>query len=99
SIHVSESFRAAHQDWPWKQMRDTRNHLTHGYAKVDLHVVWDAVLDDLPDLIGKLEAVLGKEPPDAQQSSPDRDQTATARHVPSWRRTPQSEKEGPDRDR
>lgn len=30
SIHVSEAFREAHQDWPWKELRDTRNHLIQG---------------------------------------------------------------------
>ncbi len=61
SIHVSEEFREEHQDWPWKQLRDTRNHLIHGYAHVDMRVVWDTVQDDLPSLIEKLEQVLGRE--------------------------------------
>ena len=58
SIHVSDSFREAHQDWPWTQMRDTRNHLIHGYARVDMHVVWDTVQHDLPALIEKIDQVL-----------------------------------------
>lgn len=62
SIHVSQEFRQAHPDWPWKQMRDTRNRLIHGYANINLRVVWDTVQDDVPGLIEKIEAVLGKEP-------------------------------------
>lgn len=99
SIHVSEAFREAHQDWPWKELRDTRNHLIHGYAQVDLRVVWDTAHDDLPDLITKLEDVLGKEPASWPEPEVEQGEKATKRIVPSWRQAPRSEKEGPDLDR
>ena len=50
-------------------MRDTRNQLIHGYAHVDLRVVWDTVQDDLAGLIEKLEQLLGRE--DAPPASPE----------------------------
>jgi uncharacterized protein with HEPN domain len=82
SVHVSAQFCDAHPDWPWKEMRDTRNRLIHGYADVKLRVVWDTVQDDLPGLIEKLEQVLDKED-DSAKNAPARRQ-----------RTPQSKKEG-----
>ena len=60
SIHVSDEFRALHPDWPWKQMRDTRNQLIHGYAMVDLRVAWDTVREDLPGLLERLDQVLSQ---------------------------------------
>jgi len=99
SIHVSDEFREAHQDWPWKQLRDTRNQLIHGYAYVDLRVVWDTVQDDLPGLIEKLEQVLGREDAPPASPEPESSKKAPAHHLPSWRRTPRSKREGPDLDR
>lgn len=60
STKVSEQFRGAHQDWPWQQLRAMRNRLIHGYANVDLRVVWNTVHEDLPSLLEKLDLVLGK---------------------------------------
>jgi len=97
---VSAEFVTAHPDLSWSQMRGMRNVLIHGYADVDLRVVWDVVQDDLPGLSEKLEQVLGKEPKDASRAAPEPEsgEKASVRHVPSWRRTPQS-KRGGDLDR
>lgn len=59
SAKMSAEFIAAHPDLPWKQMRGMRNVLIHGYADVDLTVVWAVVHEDLPDLIDQVEKVLG----------------------------------------
>lgn len=60
STKVSDQFREAHQNWPWQQMRAMRNRLIHGYANVNLRVVWDTVQEDLPGLLEKIEMALGK---------------------------------------
>ena len=96
---MSDEFREAHQDWPWKQLRDTRNQLIHGYAYVDLRVVWDTVQDDLPGLIEKLEQVVGREDTPQPSPEPELGKKAPTHLVPSWRRPPKSNKEGPDLDR
>ena len=41
-------------------MRAMRNRLIHGYANVNLRVVWDTVQEDLPGLLEKIEMALGK---------------------------------------
>jgi uncharacterized protein with HEPN domain len=38
----------------------TRNILAHGYAQIDLDILWDIIEIDLPDLIGKLERELNE---------------------------------------
>ena len=59
STKVSSEFVAAHPDLPWSQMRGMRNILIHGYAEVDLEIVWNVLRDDLPGLIDRLDKVLG----------------------------------------
>lgn len=47
-----------HPDIPWRQMRGMRNRMAHGYFEIDLDVVWDTVQQSLPELEGKLLAIL-----------------------------------------
>ncbi len=56
--HLSEEFREAHPETPWRLMAGTRDRLIHGYFDVDLDVVWAIVTKDLPPLIEKLERSL-----------------------------------------
>jgi uncharacterized protein with HEPN domain len=35
-----------------------RNRLVHGYDAVDLDVLWDTIIDDLPPMITELEKIL-----------------------------------------
>lgn len=59
STKVGAEFVAAHRDLPWKQLRGMRNILIHGYADVDLAIVWGVVQEDLSGLIDLLDQVLG----------------------------------------
>ena len=47
---MSDAFRSTHPDWPWTEMRSMRNHQTHGYANVDVQIVWATAANDLPRL-------------------------------------------------
>ena len=57
---VPDDFRARYEEVPWRMIADSRNRLIHGYSTIDLRVLWDIVQDDLPPLIGQLEAVIAK---------------------------------------
>lgn len=35
-----------------------RNRLIHGYSDIDLDIVWDTIVHDLPPLIAELEKIL-----------------------------------------
>jgi len=56
---VSDVFKSANLDIPWRKMVGTRNILAHGYAQIDLDILWDIIEIDLPDLIAKLERARG----------------------------------------
>jgi len=43
---------------PWQDIIDMRNHLTHVYFDIDLDIVWDTILNDLPPLVEKLEKIV-----------------------------------------
>lgn len=58
--NVCEEFRAAHAEIPWRQIVGTRNILAHGYAQIDLDILWDIIAVNLPDLIAKLEEKLDR---------------------------------------
>ncbi len=43
---------------PWRQISGLRNRLTHEYFDVDLDVIWEIIIQDLPPLITQLEEIL-----------------------------------------
>ena len=42
-------------------MAGLRNRLIHGYFDVNLDIVWDTILEDLPPLIKDLKAITSTE--------------------------------------
>ncbi|MBI2898995.1 MAG: DUF86 domain-containing protein [Planctomycetes bacterium] len=62
AAHVSESFRAAHQEIPWRSVVGLRNVLIHAYGQVDDARVWKVVVDHLPTMIRDLTPLLPPEP-------------------------------------
>ena len=57
---VADDFRNTHAEIPWRKITGTRNILAHGYAQIDLDILWDIVEIDLPNLVEKLERELSK---------------------------------------
>lgn len=53
---ISPEFRGRH-DLPWELMIGMRNFVVHQYDSIDLQIIWDTVLDDLPDLIANIENI------------------------------------------
>jgi uncharacterized protein with HEPN domain len=43
---------------PWRGMAGMRDRIIHGYDRVDLHIVWDVVKRDIPDLKPKVQQIL-----------------------------------------
>ncbi|CAD5366833.1 conserved hypothetical protein [Rubrivivax sp. A210] len=55
---AAPEFAARHAGVPWAFMYAMRNRLSHGYAHVDLEIVWNAVQGDLPGLKTRVREVL-----------------------------------------
>ena len=55
---LSHECRSRHSDIPWNVVIGMRNRLIHGYDVVDVDILWDTVVMDLPALIVSLEKVI-----------------------------------------
>jgi uncharacterized protein with HEPN domain len=55
---VPQQFRDAHPDVPWRAMSGIRDKLIHDYTSVNLEVVWQTVLEDLPGLASRMTELL-----------------------------------------
>ncbi|SHJ90638.1 Uncharacterized conserved protein, contains HEPN domain [Dethiosulfatibacter aminovorans DSM 17477] len=50
SKRVSQDFRTAHFDIPWRKMAGIRDVLIHDYDSIDLGIVWNVVEIELPKI-------------------------------------------------
>lgn len=55
---LTEEFRNAHKNIPWKKMAGTRDVLIHSYEEADLEIIWDIATTQIPEIIPKLEKML-----------------------------------------
>ena len=61
--HLSPEARKAFPEVPLNLVCALRNILIHDYDDVDLNLVWRTAQEDLPKLIGMIEAHLATQPP------------------------------------
>lgn len=52
------AFTQAHNEIPWRSMRNMRNRMAHGYFDINIDIVWDTVQEWLPELLKQLPSVL-----------------------------------------
>ena len=45
---LTDEFKIAHSETPWKMVSGMRNYIVHEYFQVDNNVVWDVINNDLP---------------------------------------------------
>lgn len=53
-------FASTHADLPWGGAYGMRNALAHGYYAVDLDLVWNTLMNDLPALARDVEELLNE---------------------------------------
>lgn len=58
SSRLPEEFRNLHRDIPWALLRGLRNRIVHAYFGVDLQLVWEIIVDDLPTLKERIEKLI-----------------------------------------
>ena len=56
--NLSEEFRARYSHIPWKNMAGVHNRLIHHYFGINLDIVWQIVVAELPDVITALDEVV-----------------------------------------
>lgn len=58
---VSDGFRNAHPEIPWKKMAGMRDILIHAYDHVDLDEVWNVAQTSVPELVRLIEPLVPAE--------------------------------------
>ena len=56
--NLPQEFRDAHPNILWHQPAGMRDKLIHGYAAVDLTVVWDTITKGLPPFVNQVKQIL-----------------------------------------
>ena len=51
---LSDEFISEHNNIPWHAIKAMRNLHAHDYERVDLEIVWDTLINEIPDLRSKL---------------------------------------------
>ncbi len=54
---LSDGFITQHPEVPWRQIIASRNRVVHGYFEVDLDILWDVVVIDVPQLASRVLAI------------------------------------------
>ncbi len=52
---VDRDFQKRYTTIPWNQIYGLRNRIVHDYEGVNLHLVWEIISEDLPELKDRLE--------------------------------------------
>jgi uncharacterized protein with HEPN domain len=55
---VPDDEQRRYSEIPWSQIIGLRHRLIHGYDAVDLDILWQIVVHDLPPLVGILETIV-----------------------------------------
>jgi len=55
--NVPEEIRQEYSDVPWSEMTGMRDKLIHGYATVELRIVWTTIQEELPTLGPRIESI------------------------------------------
>ena len=57
SDKLTAEFKAGYSTIPWRARKGMRNRIVHEYGSVDLSVVYDTVMHDIPELLTMLKEI------------------------------------------
>lgn len=58
---LPEPFRDGHPDLPWREIAGMRDVVAHAYFALDLDILWDAVRNDVPALLMRVQQMVRDE--------------------------------------
>jgi uncharacterized protein with HEPN domain len=60
SKKIDQEFKSKFPEIEWKKMAGTRDHLIHHYFGVDYEILWDIIINKVPDLRYSVSLILKK---------------------------------------
>ena len=57
---LEEKFRMKHSSIKWRKIVDLRNILIHSYMDVDINIMWNIMIRDIPELKQNIDMILEK---------------------------------------
>ena len=58
SNNLTRDFRSKNPNIEWQKIIATRNRIVHGYATVDMEIIWNITQSNLPSLKTEIEKIL-----------------------------------------
>ncbi len=71
SGHLSEEFRVAHSEIPWRAIKGMRNLFAHSYGSMDMLTVWSTATESIPVLRDFCRVYVIKNPIDENNEDVD----------------------------
>lgn len=61
TTRIDVAFKQQHPEIEWRDISDFRNFLIHDYIDVDVSIVWDTMMNNIPPLKEKINTILAQE--------------------------------------
>jgi len=59
SDKLTQGFKEAYKEIPWRAMKGLRNRIVHNYGGVDMGIIYTTVTQDIPELLKMLLDITG----------------------------------------
>jgi uncharacterized protein with HEPN domain len=57
---LSQPFKDTHRNIPWKDISNLRNRIAHEYFDIDLDIIWEIIMIEVPELLKFTEKILSE---------------------------------------
>ena len=58
---LDDDFIKKYSHIPWRKMMGMRNRIVHDYEGIKLNIVWDVIIDSLPEFLENIKIIIGGE--------------------------------------
>jgi uncharacterized protein with HEPN domain len=63
AANVSSILKDSYHSVPWKLINGFRNYIAHEYFSLDLDIIWETALKDIPKLRAQIDEIVSREFP------------------------------------